>query len=103
AVAGAGAPVAVTLTNVTFGEIDAAKAPVSGGCTATVSSAKLEGTITAVTGGGGGGGAGPAPVGDGGQPIELARSEARTSVLGPKEPLRGDGASSSSATRRRPV
>jgi hypothetical protein len=58
AVGGNGLPVSVTLTNATFAEIDAAKATVSGGCTASVSRAKLDGTILAVTGGGGGGGGG---------------------------------------------
>jgi hypothetical protein len=64
AIGGGGAAVSVTLTNATFHEIDAAKAAVSGGCTAAVSSAKLDGTIVAVTGGGGGGGGCPATIGD---------------------------------------
>lgn len=63
AVGGNGLPVSVTLTNATFAEIDAAKAPVAGGCTATVSRAKLDGTIVTVAGGGGGG-ACPATIGD---------------------------------------
>ncbi|HWO26571.1 MAG TPA: hypothetical protein VNO30_47910 [Kofleriaceae bacterium] len=63
-VGGAGTAVSVTLTNATFAEIDAAKATVAGGCTATVSRAKLDGTIVAVTGGGGGGGGCPATIGD---------------------------------------
>src|SRR5205809_517733 len=57
AVGGNGLPVSVTLTNATFHEIDAtSKAPVTSGCAASVSRAKLDGTIVAVTGGGGGGG-----------------------------------------------
>lgn len=60
----AGAAVSVTLTNATFAEIDVAKATVAGGCSATVSRAKLDGTLVAVTGGGGGGGGCLATVGD---------------------------------------
>jgi hypothetical protein len=63
AVGGTGAPVSVTLTNVTFAEVDAAKAAVLGGCSAAVARAKLDGTIVAVTGGGGGGGC-PDAIGD---------------------------------------
>lgn len=65
AVGGNGLPVSVTLTNVSFKEINpTTKAAVAGGCTATVSRAKLDGTIVAVTGGGGGGGACPTTIGD---------------------------------------
>jgi hypothetical protein len=64
AVGGNGLPVSVTLTNATFAEIDAAKAVVAGGCSASVTRAKLDGTIVAVTGGGGGGGGCLATVGD---------------------------------------
>lgn len=63
-IGGAGAAVSVTLTNATFAEIDAAKATVTGGCTATVSRAKLDGSIVAVTGGGGGGGGCLTTIGD---------------------------------------
>ncbi len=64
AIGGNGAPISVTLTNATFAEIDATKAVVAGGCSATVSRAKLDGTLVAVAGGGGGGGGCPATVGD---------------------------------------
>jgi hypothetical protein len=63
-VGGAGAAVSVTLTNARFQEIDAAKAAVSGGCTAPVSNAKIDGTIVVAGGGGGGGGNCPATIGD---------------------------------------
>jgi hypothetical protein len=64
AVGGNGLPISVTLTNATFHEVDATtKAAVSGGCTASVTRAKLDGTVVAVTGGGGGG-ACPATIGD---------------------------------------
>ena len=59
-----GGAVSVTLTNARFQEIDAAKAPVSGGCAAPVSNAKIDGTIVVAGGGGGGGGNCPATVGD---------------------------------------
>jgi hypothetical protein len=64
AIGGGGAPISVTLTNATFAEIDGTKKVVAGGCSATVSRAKLDGTLVAVTGGGGGGGGCPATVGD---------------------------------------
>jgi hypothetical protein len=64
AVGGNGLPVSVTLTDVSFKEINpTSKASVAGGCSATVSRAKLDGTIVAVTGGGGGG-ACPTTIGD---------------------------------------
>jgi hypothetical protein len=59
-----GGAVSVTLTNARFQEIDAAKAPVSGGCAAPVSNAKIDGTIVVAGGGGGGGGNCPATIGD---------------------------------------
>jgi hypothetical protein len=68
AVGGNGTPISATLTNATFAEVDpTAKTPVSGGCTATVSRAKVSGTVVTVGGGGGGGGGGgacPATIGD---------------------------------------
>jgi hypothetical protein len=62
-----GQPISVTLTNARFQEIDATKAAVSGGCSAPVSNAKIDGTLLAAGGGGGGGGGTggcPATIGD---------------------------------------
>jgi len=56
-----GAPIAVALRDVTFAEIDASThKPVASGCTATVASATLAGTVMQIGGGGGGGGGGGA-------------------------------------------
>jgi hypothetical protein len=64
AIGGNGLPVSVTLTGATFREVDATtKAAVTGGCSASVTRAKLDGTIVAVSGTGGGGSC-PATVGD---------------------------------------
>jgi hypothetical protein len=64
AIGGPGATISVTLSSATFAEIDDAKAVVPGGCSATVSRVKLDGTVVAVTGGGGGGSGCPATIGD---------------------------------------
>ena len=64
AVGGGGLPISVTLTNAQFREIDAAKAAVAGGCTASLSRVKLDGTVVVAGGGGGGGGNCPLTIGD---------------------------------------
>jgi hypothetical protein len=60
-IGGAGTAASVTLTNITFQEVDAAKLPVTGGCSAAVTRAKVDGTIVIV---GGGSGGCPGTVGD---------------------------------------
>jgi len=74
AVGGSGAPIAATLSNITFAEIDTTHKMVADGCTASVAAAQLSGTVMQIggtgtgTGGGGGGGGGggacPTTVGD---------------------------------------
>jgi hypothetical protein len=54
ALGAAGAPITATLSNVTFGEVDASRKPVAGGCAATVATATVTGTLVQVGGGGGG-------------------------------------------------
>jgi hypothetical protein len=56
----AGQPISATLSNVTFAEVNASHSPVSNGCTAAVTAAKIDGTVVQVggTGGGGAGGGG---------------------------------------------
>src|SRR5689334_3009562 len=57
AVGGNGMPMTVALSNISLVEIDsAAHEPVSGGCSANVAGAKLDGTVVQMGGGGGGGG-----------------------------------------------
>ena len=70
AVGGNGAPISAMLSNITFAEVDATHKAVSNGCTASVTSAQLAGTVMQVggtgtgTGTGGGGGACATGVGD---------------------------------------
>jgi hypothetical protein len=69
AIGGNGLPIAATLSNLTLVEVDATThAPVASGCTASVASTQVSGTVVQVAGGGGGGGGGggacPATVGD---------------------------------------
>jgi hypothetical protein len=57
-----GTPISATISNIGFVELDANRHPVSGGCTATVGTAQISGTLVQIggtgggTGGGGGGG-----------------------------------------------
>jgi hypothetical protein len=68
AVGGAGQPLSATLSNITLGEVNSTtRAPVASGCTASLASTQVSGTLVLVSGGGGGGGGGgacPATVGD---------------------------------------
>lgn len=64
-VGAAGATLSASVSNITFAEVDAAGAAVTGGCSANVSGAALSGTVQDVGGGGGGGGGQcPTTVGD---------------------------------------
>jgi hypothetical protein len=60
AIGGNGTALTATLSNISFVELDSSRHPVSGGCTATLGTAQLAGTVMQVggTGGGGGGGGG---------------------------------------------
>lgn len=65
AVGGNGAPIAATITNVTFDEVDpTTHQKVTGGCTAALARSRVSGTVISVSGGGGGGGGCPATIGD---------------------------------------
>ena len=65
-----GASISATITDATLGQVDANHALVSGGCTATIASVQIDGTVMDVGGSGGGGGGGggtgscPTTVGD---------------------------------------
>lgn len=60
-----GAPISATITNASLAEVDATQAAVTGGCTATIASVRVEGTVMDVGGTGGGTGAlCPTTVGD---------------------------------------
>jgi hypothetical protein len=63
-VGGNGQPIAATLSNITFAQLDpTTKAPVSGGCSSSLVRVQVSGTVVAV-GGGGNGGNCPAIIGD---------------------------------------
>jgi hypothetical protein len=72
ALGASGEPISVTVSDAAFIEVDAMHKPVTGGCTATIPHAQIDGTVMDVggTGGGGGGGGGggsgqcPTVVGD---------------------------------------
>lgn len=65
-----GAAISATLSDATLAEVDANHAPVSGGCTTSIASLQIDGTVMDVGGSGGGGGGGggagscPTTVGD---------------------------------------
>lgn len=65
AVGGDGQPFTANVTTADFKEINpTTRAVVTGGCTATMATANVTGTIVAVMGGGGGGGGCPTTIGD---------------------------------------
>jgi hypothetical protein len=53
-----GAPISAALNDATLVEVDANQAPVSGGCTTSIASLQIDGTVMEVGGSGGGGGGG---------------------------------------------